>query len=234
MRFCDQQKKKAFTLSYDDGVTQDIRFIELINKYNLKCTFNLNSELLGKNGMLIREGKRIAHYKVQAADVREIYAGHEVAAHTLTHPMLTEQSDAEIIRQVAQDKENLEQLVGYEVVGMAYPGGGINYSSHVADVIRANTGIRYCRTTVDTDSFDLQENLYEFKPNVSHINWERMFSMAEDFVALNPDKPQVFYVWGHSYEMDYDNSYWSRLEELFQLVAGRDDIFYGTNAEVLL
>ena len=36
--------KKALTFSYDDGVTQDIRLIEIFNKYNLKATFNLNPE----------------------------------------------------------------------------------------------------------------------------------------------------------------------------------------------
>lgn len=30
-------KSKAVTLSYDDGVRQDLRFIETINKYGLKC-----------------------------------------------------------------------------------------------------------------------------------------------------------------------------------------------------
>ena len=39
---------KAITFSFDDAVTQDIRLIELLNKYNLKCTFNVNSELLSK------------------------------------------------------------------------------------------------------------------------------------------------------------------------------------------
>ena len=53
------QYKKAITFSYDDGVTQDIRLIELLNRYGLKATFNLNSELLGHPGMLIREGQRI-------------------------------------------------------------------------------------------------------------------------------------------------------------------------------
>ncbi|HNX14524.1 MAG TPA: polysaccharide deacetylase, partial [Oscillospiraceae bacterium] len=33
-------KKKAVTFSYDDGVTQDIRLIELFNKYGMKATFN--------------------------------------------------------------------------------------------------------------------------------------------------------------------------------------------------
>ena len=40
-------KLKAITFSYDDAVTQDIRMIELMDKYGLKGTFNLNSEYLG-------------------------------------------------------------------------------------------------------------------------------------------------------------------------------------------
>ena len=39
-------KKKAFNVTYDDGVLQDIRFVELLNKYGLKGTFNLNSGLM--------------------------------------------------------------------------------------------------------------------------------------------------------------------------------------------
>jgi peptidoglycan/xylan/chitin deacetylase (PgdA/CDA1 family) len=37
-------KKKAVTFSFDDGVMQDIRVIEILDKYGLKGTFNLNSE----------------------------------------------------------------------------------------------------------------------------------------------------------------------------------------------
>ena len=36
-------KQKAFNITYDDGILQDVRFVELLNKYNLKGTFNLNS-----------------------------------------------------------------------------------------------------------------------------------------------------------------------------------------------
>ena len=62
-------KKKALTFSYDDGVTQDVRLIEIFNKYGLKATFNLNSELLGKSGELVRDGVKISHGKNKAADV---------------------------------------------------------------------------------------------------------------------------------------------------------------------
>ena len=36
---------KIVSLSFDDGTIYDLKFIELLNKYNLKATLNLNSEL---------------------------------------------------------------------------------------------------------------------------------------------------------------------------------------------
>ena len=38
---------RCFTLSYDDGVIQDRHLAELFRHYGLKCSFNLNSALLG-------------------------------------------------------------------------------------------------------------------------------------------------------------------------------------------
>ena len=235
MRFCEQPKLKAVTFSYDDGVTQDIQLVELMNQYHLKCTFNLNSALLGKRGILIRQNKRVSHYRLHPDDVKYVYEGHEVAAHTLRHPLLTKLEDAEILQQVEQDRLNLSELVQYEVVGMAYPGGGINYDDRVAQIIRQETGIRYSRTTVNTDSFSPRQDLYQFQPNVYHImEFDRMMEMGQRFLELKADTPQIFYIWGHSYELDYRPDYWVRLEEFFRLISNRDDIFYGTNAEVLL
>lgn len=226
-----QGKQKAITFSYDDGVTQDRRLIELFNRYELKATFNLNSELLGKEGSLIREGVRVDHNKILPEEVAQIYHGHEIAVHTLTHPNLTQQEDAEIIRQVEEDRLNLGRLTGYEVTGMAYPCGGINHNEHVAEVIRQHTGVHYCRTIVSSHSFALQQDLYRFHPTVHHTEWEKMFALAEEFLAAKPDSPQLFYIWGHSYEFDIDNS-WDRFAEFCKLVSGKEDIFYGTNREI--
>ena len=235
MNFINSQKKKAVTFSFDDGVTQDIRLIELLNKYGLKATFNLNSELLGRKGMLVRgDGMRISHYKVHPEDVKAIYEGHEIAAHTLTHPNLTGLEDEEIIRQVEGDRLNLSELAGYEVIGMAYPCGGVNNDDRVAEIIKNNTGIKYSRTITSTNNFDLQENLFRFNPSVYYIQLDSMMKLGEDFVALKTEAPKIFYIWGHSYEMDLGSDYWVRLEEFFKLISGRVDIFYGTNKEVLL
>ena len=232
--FYNQEKKKAITFSYDDGVTQDIHLIELLNKYNLKCTFNLNSELLGKKGILPHGSTKIAHYKMHPEDVKFVYEGHEVAVHTLTHPNLTQLDEKEIIRQVETDRLNLSELVGYEVVGMAYPCGGTNNDDRVAEIIKNNTGVKYSRTIASTHNFDIQENLYRFNPTVYHLNFDRMMALGEEFIKLKTETPQVFYIWGHSYEMDLGADYWVKLEEFFKLISGREDIFYGTNREVLL
>ena len=225
-------KKKAVTFSFDDGVTQDIRMIEILNRYGLKCTFNLNSELLGKPGELDRNGHIVRHDKVAAEDVRRIYAGHEVAAHTLTHPSLPKQDDAEVIHQVEEDRKNLSALCGYEVVGMAYPGGGVNNDERVADLIRKHTGIRYARTISTTHDFDEQPDLYRFNGSVYYIS-EQFEAVIDKFLALETEKPQLLYIWGHSYEMDAEYITWENFERLCAKLAGKDDIFYGTNREVL-
>ena len=234
MRFKEQALKKAVTFSFDDGVVQDIRMIELMNKYGLKCTFNLNSELLGGHNILIRQGLRIAHYKIAPSDVAYVYEGHEIAAHTLTHPHLRNLPENEIIRQVEEDRENLQKLAGYEIVGMAYPGGGVNNDERVAKIIRERTGVRYSRTIATTGSFGAQEDLYRYNMTAHCLQWEDLLSLGKRFIGLKSAEPAVFSVWGHSYEMDYDPRNWIRLEEFFEMISHRDDVFYGTNREVLL
>lgn len=234
MRFVEQEKKKAITFSYDDGVTQDIRLIELLNKYGLKSTFNINSELLSTRGALPHSGHRISFYKLHPEDVKTIYEGHEIAAHTLTHQNLTKCTDDEVIRQVETDRLNLSELAGYEVVGMAYPCGGVNNDDRVAGLIKHNTGIQYARTITCNHSFDPQENLLRFNPTVFHLDFEKMMALGQEFIELQTEIPKIFYIWGHSYEMDFAPDYWIRLEEFFKLISNRNDIFYGTNKEILL
>ncbi len=228
-------KKKAITFSYDDGVKQDIRFIELLNKYNLKATFNLNSSLLGLTNSAKVFDKQIKRDKVKAEDVKMVYEGHEVAVHTLAHPNLTELEASVITRQVEEDRLILSELAGYEVIGMAYPCGGVNNDDRVAEIIKNTTGVKYSRTITSTYSFDMQSNLYRFDPGIHEIETDKLFEMGKRFVELETDEPQIFYIWGHTYELDCEHPInWESIEEFFKLISNRDDIFYGTNKEVLL
>lgn len=224
-------KKKAVTFSFDDGVTQDIRLIEILNRYGLKGTFNINSELLGRTGELVRNGRTVCHDKILPCDLRSIYAGHEVAVHTLTHPNLTGLDESEIIRQVEEDRKRLSELCGYEVVGMAYPCGGVNNDERVAEIIKKNTGIKYARTITSTYKFDEQEQLLRFNPTVYYIE-ENFEAVIDSFLASYSEEPQLLYIWGHSYEMDAEYITWEKFERLCAKLSKKSGIFYGTNREV--
>lgn len=228
-----KKPKKYLTFSYDDGTAQDARLVNLLNRYGIKATFNLNSGLLGQPGSLLREGQRISHDKIDPALVRSLYAGHEIAGHTLTHPLLTELSDEEVVRQVEEDRQRLSELAGYEVVGFAYPCGGINYDRRVADLIRTRTGVRYARIIQCNGSFAPQSDLYTFRPTTHHTCWEQLEDLGKRFLEEEPEDVRIFYIWGHAFELDIHDS-WDRLENFLQMMAGRPDIAYVTNREVLL
>lgn len=223
-----QGKLKAVTFSFDDGVTQDRRLVELFNKYGLRCTFNINSELLGLPGQLNVAGTTVTHNKISPEEVGTLYIGHEVAVHTLTHPRLPDIADEEeIVRQVECDRINLERLSGGPVVGMAYPCGGVNNDDRVAEIIGRRTPIRYARTITSSHSFAPQTNLLRFNPTVHAIE-DELFSLGEQFVEMKPETPQLYYIWGHSYEFDVADG-WTRFEKFCQLIANRDDIAYLPN-----
>lgn len=228
-------KNKALTFSFDDGVLQDGRAIEILDKYNLKATFNINSGLLGTKATVTSPmGITYKRDKFTPDQVREVYKNHEVAVHTISHPNLTELEANTITYQVEQDRLELEKLTGKPVIGMAYPCGGVNNDDRVAQVIKDTTNVRYSRTITSTYSFNLQDNLYRFNPSVYFIQVDKLFELGEKFISLPSDTPAIFYVWGHTYELDGGYISWEQFEDFCKLVSGKEDIFYGTNTEILL
>lgn len=226
-------KMKAVTFSYDDGVKQDVRLIEILDKYGLKATFNINSGLLGNNHILSTNDWSVDHSEIPSDLLKDTYKNHEIAVHTLTHPNLTKLDENEIIKQIEEDRMNLENLAGYDVVGMAYPCGGENNNEFVANIIKNKTKIKYARTITSTYNFDKQNDLYRFNPTVYHVEFDEMFKLANEFIGLKPENNKIFYIWGHSYELDIYNS-WDKFEEFCKLISNKDDIYYGTNKQILI
>ena len=82
-------------------------------------------------------------------------------------------------------------------------------------------------------SFDTQDNLLEFHPTAYHLNFDEIMELGEKFIKLKTEEKKIFYVWGHSYELDYHDS-WSDIERFCKMMSGYDDICYATNKEALL
>lgn len=222
---------KIITFSYDDGVRQDKRLVEILNKYGLKATFNINSELLGtknKLNIIDYKGEKICHDKLTVDEAREVYSGHEVAVHTLTHPQLTYLPNEEILRQVEKDRENLKEIFGYEIIGMAYPCAGYQNSDRVEQVIRESTGVKYARTISNSFSVAPQQNLIRYQPTTFHLDFANNYHMVDEFFAS--DRSGVFYIWGHSYEFDINDT-WAEFEKFCEYISNREGVIYATNAD---
>lgn len=221
-------KSKVLTLSYDDGVVQDIRLIGILDKYGIKGTFNINTGLY-----LPEDAVREKFYgRMKLSETQALYrnSGHEVAVHALTHPFLERLKADECIAEIIDDRRNIEAQYGTVARGMAYPYG--TYSDGVVDILD-KCGICYSRTVKTTEKFGFPENWLTLHPTCHHKN-PRLMELAGKFVEETPRYNRdnwMFYLWGHSYEFDNDDN-WNVIEEFAQYVGGREDIWYATNIEV--
>lgn len=217
---------KAVTLSYDDGVESDKKLLQILNKYNIRCTFNLNSGIQTNENHWNNKGFDVA--RMNPDTLKQLYAGHEIASHGTEHLHPSGLKNKEQMKaEFFDDAVALENMFDKRVQGMAYAFG--DYTDEIVDYLKS-IGMHYGRTTKSTYSFDLQSDLLRFKPTCHHAE-EKLMELAEHFVAMKPDKPQIFYLWGHSYEFDVADN-WEIIENFCKLIANRDDIFYGTNTEV--
>ena len=220
---------KALTLSYDDGVEQDIRLMEILDRHGIRCTFNLNSGCWAKEGTVYPAGT--IHRRLSASAAAKIYANpnHEVAAHCLTHASLTELNAAQIAHEVLADRENLEAMYGGIIRGLAYPFG--THSDAVVEALRA-TGVAYARTVVSTNNTEIPAEWLKLHPTCHH-NAPNLMEMADRFLQDRaPFGSRLFYLWGHSYEFEADDN-WQVIEDFCAKVGGRDDIWYATNIQIV-
>jgi peptidoglycan/xylan/chitin deacetylase (PgdA/CDA1 family) len=124
-------KAKAFTLSYDDGTIHDRRMLDIVNKYGVRGTFNLNSGFLGVED--IQEGPlgTFDQSKISAEEITSLYEGHEVAGHGLYHASPTDVGTSAFMYETIEDKAALEKIIGKLVRGYAYPFGNFNDNAKV-------------------------------------------------------------------------------------------------------
>ena len=223
-------KKKAITMSYDDGTVYDRELVTIFNRYGIKGTFHLNSSRIGKDGYVNWE------------EIRKIYAGHEVALHTHTHPQLSYIPNERIVEEVMENRRQLEKCVGYVVNGMSYPMAG--YDERVVRQIR-ECGVVYSRTTGSTGNFSLPDDFMKWDPTFHHSRGTEKWSpdvrhshtalleKAKEFLAY-PEwikTMPLLYIWGHSYEFEKDNT-WDVIENFAEYVSGAESVWFATNIEI--
>ena len=97
------------TLTFDDGVADQLQGQQLLEKYGMVGTFYINSAFIGMPGYMTR------------ANLDQLKAkGHEIGGHTVSHQNLPTLQAAEQNRQICQDRNTLMSW-GFAVTTFAYP-----------------------------------------------------------------------------------------------------------------
>lgn len=224
-------KHKALTLSYDDGTIHDRKLIQMMNKYHIRGTFNLNSGLLKRCETAVINEIPVDISTIDKEEIVTLYDGHEVAAHTVNHIWLPMVEPGTATYEVITDRKNLEDITGKMVRGFAYPFG--TYNDEVKVVLK-NAGIQYARTVIPTKGFALPSDFLEWHPTCHH-DYEGLMDLAKEFCSeLSPyTKPHVFYLWGHSYEFVQKNN-WNVIEAFLSYMSKYlPDIWTATNIEIV-
>ena len=219
-------KPKAFNITYDDGIRQDVRFVALLNKYGLKGTFNLNFQLMEEKFFWIHpNGMTVTRLGID--EIQGLYDGHEIASHTLTHPDLRDKTDEQLLWEIGEDKRRLEELFGREVAGFGVPFH--YYDQRVADCVR-RCGFEYGRNSELTHSFVPWEDPYFWRCGVFHIEPE-FDGYMEAFFRSN-EELALCQIVGHSYDLDAENM-WERMEGYLARIAADQSVISLTHLELV-
>ena len=211
-------KNKALAMSYDDGCRQDKQLVEVLNRYGIKGTFHLNSGVMENTS-----------YRLSKEEALQIYEGHEIACHTLTHPYLERIAYSEVMREIWCDRANLEAFTGRQIRGMSYPMR--NHPAETEEMCRA-AGIIYARTAESTGKFNLPGDFIRWEPT---CHQSEMLEYLPTFLKLDKwRKLSLFMVWGHGFDFERENSgvSWEMLEEFCSQVSQDNDVWFAGCTEI--
>lgn len=202
---------KIVCLSFDDGTIYDERFIKLLNKYNLKATFNLNS---GLKDFVWYYG----NHPIKRLDLvknKNLYKGHEVASHSVTHPYFSSLSNDNVIKEVKNDMDSLNAIFNNEVSGFAF-----SFHDQTEDnilTIKNNIKLDYIRFSFLTNEY-LPKDRYHIPINALYDDKD-IYKRLEEFKNNTLDN-SLFLIAGHAYEFEMKDD-WEKIEKLLSYL--KDD-----------
>lgn len=120
-------KKAAFSLSFDDGYQNQLDVVApILNQYGIKATFFVIPPMLSEHPS---SGARYGSWDGFKALSDQ---GHEIGAHTMTHPRLSQldlgspTQEGSVLYELWQSKLSIEQKISKPVFSIAYPFGDVD------------------------------------------------------------------------------------------------------------
>lgn len=211
-------------LTFDDGTIYDQRFIELLNKYNIPCSFNLNA---GLDDFIwyFDNDKPIQRLKLD--QVKDLYINHEVCSHSFTHPYFIDLNENQIIEQVNKDIQRLEKIFNREITTFAFP--FTEWNDEIINIIIEKTKIKNIRISKISDDY-LPQDRFHIHLNAFYDDYD-IYKKLEEYSKNNLEN-SLFTIVGHSYEFEVKND-WDKIENLLKYLSSNKDIIVTTLEEAI-
>lgn len=227
--------------SWDDASKLDLKLADLLENYGIKGTFFVTTGDVGS--------------EISLDDLRYLSEIHEVGAHTITHPYLTNLSLDAARKEILDSGKFLSEKLELPLDRMpfAYPYG--RYSREHVEIVKS--GGYCCARTTEPFHIDNPSNLYEmgvtvwtyphaFKDlrgflRVAKIlpgimgnpmglkKWDSLAIKLFDVVRL---RGGVFHLFGHSHQIE-EKGLWNSLSDVLNYLAYHKDVIYSTLSGVL-
>ena len=146
-------REVGFCLTFDDGFANVFdRALPVLQNHGARAMLFVVAGLIGKtdewDGPIGEPPQRL----MDAGQIRAwLAAGHEIGAHTMTHPHLAEIAPAQARVEIFESKARLEDEFGVPVHHFCYPYG--NFDARVRDLV-AEAGYKTaCAAATDTNTF---------------------------------------------------------------------------------
>ena len=180
--------------SWDDGVLDDVALVEIFRRCGATACFNLTPGFYKAQrsfGWMYED--RYPVWWLARPELTEVYAGFEIACHSLTHPRLTQLPPEPLQVEITESRRQLEEIFQRPIPGFCYPFN--NYNETVKAALRA-AGYRFARGAREQANAFPPADPLEFSP-ACHILNPDFWKLYEDVKAADG----VFYFWGHAYEI---------------------------------
>lgn len=212
--------RKIVVLSFDDGTEHDRHLAALLRSRGIPGTFNLNSAL----GEFVWqfEGRDVVRPPIE--EMREVYVGHEVASHSLTHPWLPGLGGERLAWEVGEDCRRIREVFGSQELGFAVP--FTDCGEREVAVLRPL--VKYIRLSALSCSFAPPPDPWHI-PIHALYNQPDAAQRLEEF-ARSPLPVSLFVLCGHSYELEFLDQ-WEMLEELLDRAKAIEGVEFMTTMD---